>query len=101
MLLFHSICFFVSVALQPAIFRPHTYSQLHKGPQFVELFNTFWVFQDRAGGIKRVYSLFMLQLQKDVASKPCKVTFGWLSDTVSVVGKNADILSVSCLLIDR
>lgn len=82
--------------LQPAVFRAHTYSQFHKGRVFVDLFNSAWVVSSKARAQLMPYQLLISRL-KDAGAKPAKFAFGWMSDTVAMLGKNADILTVRWL----
>ena len=40
------------------------------------------------------FGTLLQRFQAEVAAKPCKVQFAWVSDTVAMLGKNADILTV-------
>lgn len=82
------------VSVQPAVFRAHTYSQFHKGPVFVDLFNNAWLGTKPRTNETFPCTMLINRIQKDAAAKPAKFSFSWMSDTVSMLGKNADILTV-------
>jgi hypothetical protein len=82
---------FSSVVQTGAVFRNHTNSPYHKGVWFVELFNVLWL-----GNVRRGYTVIealLSRLKADIGTKPCKISFVWVAETVSSLGKCADIIT--------
>ena len=78
--------------IQAAVFRPHTFGLYHKGHVFIDLFNAMWLKRNPSGNC--AYQLLLNRLRLEVNTKPCKLSFAWVSDTVAMFGKNADIMTV-------
>jgi hypothetical protein len=75
-----------------AVYRPHTNAPTHKGPLFVELFNVMFTGKAR-GQSPMAFEALLNRLQSDLATKPCRISFTWVVDTISMLGKCADIIT--------